>query len=115
MLEAPFASIAHMAAVAFPFLPAQALVRTKYDNLEKIPRIHKPLLVVQGTRDEVIPVAQGEMIFNAAREPKRFVSIPGAHHNDVHLVAPDRYAKEIADFLDRTIPETAPAQGTKRP
>jgi len=54
VLEAPFASIAHMATAIYPFLPVKFFVRTRYDNLAKIPRLQIPLLVTQGARPEVL-------------------------------------------------------------
>lgn len=108
VLEAPFASIPHMASAIYPFLPARFFVRTRYDNLEKIPRVKAPLLVVQGTRDEVIPVAQGRMVFDAASSAKQYLAIEGAHHNDVYVVGGTQYKSALADFLARAVP-SAPA------
>ncbi len=104
ILEAPFASIPHMARAIYPFLPVGPLVRTRYDNLAKIPSVALPLLVVQGTRDEVIPIAQGRMVFDAAREPKQFLPIDLGHHNDVYLVGGSRYRDAVAAFIDRVTP-----------
>ena len=104
VLEAPFASIARMASAVFPFLPVQLFVRTKYDNLAKIARISRPLLVVQGTKDEVIPVEQGRLVFDAALEPKKYLGVEGAHHNDVYIVGGASYLKALSDFIKAVIP-----------
>lgn len=112
VLEAPFASIPHMAAAIYPFLPVGPFVRTRYDNLAKIPRLAMPLFVVQGTRDEVIPVQQGRMVFGAAPEPKRFLAVEGAHHNDVYLVGGKVYREALSEFIDRvTEPEARAREG----
>ncbi len=100
VLEAPFASIPHMAAAIYPFLPAKLFVRTKYDNVAKIPQLKMPVLIVQGTQDEVIPVAQGRLVYEAAPQPKKFLSVEGAHHNDVYVVGGDRYLRELASFIE---------------
>ena len=100
VLEAPFASIPHMAAAIYPFLPAKLFVRTKYDNLAKIPQLKMPVLIVQGTQDEVIPVAQGRLVFEAAPQPKKFLSVQGAHHNDVYVVGGESYLRELATFFE---------------
>lgn len=99
ILEAPFASIAQMAGAIYPFLPLGAFVRTRYENQRKISRLKMPLLVIQGTRDEVIPVAQGRMVFDAAPQPKRFLPIPGAHHNDVYVMGGEPYRLALAEFI----------------
>lgn len=110
ILEAPFASIAHMASAIYPFLPLGALVRTRYDNLAKIPGLKMPLLVAQGTEDEVIPISQGRMVLDAAPEPKRFLAIEGARHNDVYVVGGEPYRRAIAEFIARVVrPAASPA------
>jgi fermentation-respiration switch protein FrsA (DUF1100 family) len=62
---------------------AGALAGRAFDSLRRVPAVHVPLLVAHGDQDEVVPYALGEALFAAAAEPKRFVQIPGAHHNDV--------------------------------
>ena len=100
ILEAPFASIRAMAKAVLPWLPGVPFLRTHYDNQAKMPRVAMPLLVFHGTADEVIPFAQGESVFAAAREPKRFVPIAFAHHNDVYIVGDADYLRALRDFLD---------------
>ena len=104
ILEAPFASIPHMARSIYPFLPASLLVRTRYDNLAKMPKVAMPVLVAHGTRDQVIPFAQGRTVFEAAREPREFLPIDLAHHNDVYIVGGERYRNAIAAFIERVTP-----------
>ncbi|MEO8501999.1 MAG: alpha/beta hydrolase [Vicinamibacteria bacterium] len=104
ILEAPFASVPRMASAIYPFLPVSFFVRTRYDNAAKIPQLKMPLLVIQGSRDEVIPVAQGRMVFDAAPEPKQFLSIEGAHHNDVYVIGGEGYRRVLAEFIARVSP-----------
>jgi fermentation-respiration switch protein FrsA (DUF1100 family) len=110
VLEAPFASIPHMARAIYPFLPVGLFVRTRYDNVDKAARLKAPLFVAQGTLDEIIPIAQGRMVFEAASEPKEFMAIEGAHHNNVYLWGGLRYRRALADFISRTVP-ARPATG----
>ena len=91
VLESPFTSIADMARAVYPFLPARALLRTRYDSLAKIPEIRTPLLVVHGTEDATVPFEQGERLFERAPAPKRFLAVEGAGHSNVSAVAGERY------------------------
>ncbi len=92
VLEAPFASIADMTRVAYPFLaPFTSLVRTRYDNRKKIPEVAVPLLLFHGRRDAVVPFEQGEALFRAAREPKTFVPVESAGHTDVFVTGGEAY------------------------
>lgn len=99
LLEAPFTSIPDMARTLFPFLPAALLARTRYDNLAKIPRLATPLVVFHGERDETVPFKQGRRLFEAAPQPKRFVAIAGAGHNDAYVVGGERYWEAWRAFL----------------
>jgi fermentation-respiration switch protein FrsA (DUF1100 family) len=105
VLESPFASVRAMARAVYPFLPLSALVRTRYENEAKAPRLRVPLLVLHGERDEIVPFAQGRRVFAAAPEPKRFYAIPGAGHNDTYLVGGDAYWDAVRDFLETLPPD----------
>jgi fermentation-respiration switch protein FrsA (DUF1100 family) len=99
ILEAPFASIRAMVKALMPWLPIGPFLRTHYDNLNKIGRVTAPLLILHGTADELIPFSQGEALFAAARGDKRFVPVPGAHHNDVYIVGGAEYLRTLTEFL----------------
>jgi fermentation-respiration switch protein FrsA (DUF1100 family) len=99
VLESPFTSIPEMARAAYPFLPVGRFLRTRYDSLERVPRLRMPLLVLHGERDRIVPFLQGRRLFEAAPEPKRFYSIPGADHNDTYAVGGEPYWRVVSDFL----------------
>ena len=99
ILEAPFASIREMARVTVPWLPIGALITTRYDNLSKVGRLEIPILILHGDRDETVPFAQGRKVFEAAREPKVFHTIPGAGHNNIDAMGGPVYFEAIADFI----------------
>jgi len=102
ILEAPFVSIREMARVVFPMLPIGPLLRTRYDVAGRIKEVKAPILVLQGDRDEVIPVEQGKKVFAAAPSPKEFYAIRGAAHNDTFHVGGTAYFDVIKSFIDRT-------------
>jgi len=109
VIEAPFASIAQMAGAIYPFLPLGPFIRTRYENEKKVAQLKMPLFVVQGTQDEVIPVAQGKMVFDAAPQPKQYLAVEGAHHNDVYVVGGAGYRNALRDFITRVTAQ-APAE-----
>jgi uncharacterized protein len=82
MLLAPYLSIPKMAQTDFPFFPANYLALDRFDNEKKIQSIHVPVLIVNGSMDQVIPPAHGEKLASLANGPKEFHSIPGRGHND---------------------------------
>lgn len=70
-----------------------------FDNLSKIQNIRCPLLVVHGTKDEILPFSMGREIFDRAGGDKSFVVIDGAGHNNLSQVDPEKYWGAIASFI----------------
>ena len=101
LLEAPFTSIREIARHGYPHVPGIGVIlRTKYDSLSKIEDIGAPLMVVHGDGDTTIPIRMGREIYEAAAEPKRFLAIAGAGHDDVDVVGGETYYEAIAAFLE---------------
>jgi fermentation-respiration switch protein FrsA (DUF1100 family) len=48
----------------------------------------------------VIPFALGQALFNAAPEPKQFVTIHGGDHNDAAPADPEAYWADVRTFAD---------------
>jgi alpha-beta hydrolase superfamily lysophospholipase len=85
VLEAPFTSAVNEATDVYPFIgPAKYLVLDKFDNISKAPSFKMPVIVLQGSDDEVIRATHGKAVFDALTTPvKKYVLIPGGHHNDL--------------------------------
>lgn len=83
ILEAPYSSMADVAAFRFPFFPVRLLLRDPFRSDERIARVKVPLLVMHGADDPAIPIAFGERLFALAHEPKRFVRFPGGGHENL--------------------------------
>jgi fermentation-respiration switch protein FrsA (DUF1100 family) len=56
------------------------LVRDRFDNLAAVHRFTKPLLILHGEHDEIIPVAQGRALHSA--QPSSEFSLMPCGHND---------------------------------
>jgi fermentation-respiration switch protein FrsA (DUF1100 family) len=101
ILETPFTSIKEMGKKLYPFLPFTFFLRTKYDSLSKIRDIKVSTLIMHGDKDELVPIEQGKMLYEKANEPKEFYTIPGAMHNDTHIVGGEEYFDVIRDFVNK--------------
>ncbi len=83
-LVAPFASLRDMAQLFYPRLTwGGRLVGNRYNSLRWVERIGCPLIVLHGSADTLVPLAQGRKLCQAAREPKTFAEIAGAGHEDI--------------------------------
>jgi hypothetical protein len=59
-----------------------------------------PLLVVHGTRDEVVPVSQGRQLFETARQPKTLFEVKTGHHGDSLSRDHGEFRKRMLVWLD---------------
>lgn len=84
ILEAPYSSTVDVAKARYPFIPVSLLMKDQYRSFDKISKIHKPLLIIHGKLDNVINISFSHKLFEAANEPKEFVQIDTAAHNDLY-------------------------------
>ena len=101
ILEAPYTSLADLAARRFPFVPARWLIRDPFPSLDRIPRVTAPLMILHGTADTRVPTQMGRDLYDAAKSQKEFIPFPGIGHVD--LFGPDLWARELA-FIARHLP-----------
>lgn len=99
ILLSPFTSLVDVAQHHYRFLWVRPFIRDRYESADKIGQVRCPLLVIHGNRDDIVPLSLGRALFDAGNEPKTFVEIDGAGHNDLSLVAPGRYWGAIDTFL----------------
>jgi uncharacterized protein len=63
----------------------------------------RPILIIHGLADYVVPVANSERNFKAAGEPKELWLVPGARHGEAHTVAKAEYEKKVDEFFDNAL------------
>lgn len=59
-----------------------------------------PLLVVHGTRDEVVPVSQGKQLYESARQPKTLFEVKTGRHGDSLSRDQGAFRKRMLVWLD---------------
>jgi len=105
ILDSTFTSLEDMARAVYPFLPDFLLrgISGRFDTRARIGEISVPLLVMHGSRDEIVPSWMGRELFEQAPEPKAWYLIEGAGHNDVLLVAGGAYLDRVAAFVHEVV------------
>jgi fermentation-respiration switch protein FrsA (DUF1100 family) len=98
ILESTFTSTKDMARTMPVFFLLSPLLPASYNNLEKVPHLRVPKLVIHGEEDEIVPFSMGQKVFEVAADPKFFHPVPNAGHNDVFLVGGERYFELFAGF-----------------
>jgi dipeptidyl aminopeptidase/acylaminoacyl peptidase len=63
----------------------------------------RPVLLVGGELDPLVPEWMARLMFAAAREPKELYIVPGGHHADYARAAPKEYAAHVVDFFRRIL------------
>jgi fermentation-respiration switch protein FrsA (DUF1100 family) len=113
VIESTFTSLGDVAtAMANTSLPVRWLLSQKFDSIDKIGEINMPLLIVHGAADRYVPPRFSEQLFNAAREPKRLLLVPGATHNNSMSLAGKHY-RQALDALMKS--SAAPVAGNAPP
>ena len=97
ILENTFSSMPDVAAFHYPWVPVRLLMRTRFDSAAKIRSYHGPLFQSHGDRDSIVPLEFAKRLFDAANEPKQFLLVEGADHNDAR--SPQYYDK-LREFLE---------------
>src|SRR4029077_18393794 len=81
LLVAPYASILRLVETrAPPILPYRWLLSDQYNSVQIIGRVTAPVMIVHGTDDQTIPIAEAPSLLDAARQPKRMIEVAGAGH-----------------------------------
>ena len=99
VLESTFSSLPDTAAAHLTWLPTRvlkSLLSTQFDSRGKIGNYRGPLLQSHGDADTIVPYALGVKLFEAANEPKQFITLPRLDHNDPR---PLHYYDALGEFF----------------
>lgn len=96
--EDTFTSVKDLAKIAYPFLP-RFMFSNRLNCIMKIGGVKSSKLIIHSVDDEIVPFHLGEKLFDAAREPKEFLKIRGAH-NTAFLDSKKIYTEGIRSFLE---------------
>jgi len=113
IVESTFTSIREMARRVLRIPLFEYAVKSRFDSATKIAAVRAPILVIHGTRDEVIPFSMGRRLFEAAPEPKQFFTVEGAGHDDVFIVGGEDYLKRMKSLIEATPPAMADTAAAK--
>eukprot|EP00299_Pterocystis_sp_00344_P012030 c5718_g1_i1.p1 GENE.c5718_g1_i1~~c5718_g1_i1.p1 ORF type:complete len:331 (+),score=87.80 c5718_g1_i1:46-993(+) len=93
----------------FPMLP------DPIGSLKKIASLQLPVLIIHGSADELIPVAQAEQCYQTCPSPlKKLHIVPNGGHNDISFVMGSRYDSLLRDFMVHVTSPPLTAEGVDR-
>jgi fermentation-respiration switch protein FrsA (DUF1100 family) len=82
----------------YPYIPVRWIAASRFSAIEKIGRVTAPKLFLHAVGDDVIPLAHGRRLFDAAPGPKTFVELQGGH-GDAFDIDSANYYGSIERFL----------------
>lgn len=108
VLVSTFSSIPDVAQTHFWWAPVRSLMTVSLHSEAKIADYRGPLLQTHGDADSVVPYELGKRLFEAANEPKQFITNKGGGHSDAPS---EEFTRSLDRFLDdlppiRTLNET---------
>ena len=101
ILESTFTNMGAMARAHYPLPFAESLLKDRLNAVDEIDQVRAPILFFHGDKDRIVPIRLGRGLFEAAPNPKEFVVIPGAGHNDTFYVAGKGYFDKLESFLGK--------------
>ena len=99
VLDSPYASVVRLFELRGWPLPYRLLMGDPLDSEALVGRLHAPFLILHGSDDRSIPIAEARRLYAAAHEPKAMVEVGGAAHVDVwNGAARDRALAALAKW-----------------
>jgi len=80
ILDAPFNSALDMARRQMPILPTRALMKDQWRSGDALAGLDVPMIWIHGTADNVIPISQGQTLFDGYTGPKSAHVLYEANH-----------------------------------
>jgi fermentation-respiration switch protein FrsA (DUF1100 family) len=100
VLEAPYTSVADIAAMNHPFLPVRWLLKDQFHSDWHIDKVTAPVLVFHGDNDDTIPISFGQRLYSLIKAPKCFVRFPLGGHIDLD---DGKILTSIRDFIAKPL------------
>ena len=101
ILESTFTNMGAMARAHYPLPFAESLLKHRLNAVGEIDQVRAPILFFHGDKDRIVPIRLGRGLFEVAPNPKEFVVLAGAGHNDTYFMGGQGYFNKIEDFLGK--------------
>jgi len=100
IVESSFPSIAAVVrSFKWGWLPVGPLITQRLDAAARIAEVGAPVLVVHGSEDTLIPPELGRALYDAARDPKRFLLVAGGSHHNTNAVGQAQLRQALAELF----------------
>jgi hypothetical protein len=101
VLESTFRSAKVMARRMMPLLPVGLFLSYRFDNEGSIGNLRCPILLIHGTEDYIIPMADSERLHTIAKAGNELWLVNGAGHNDIYEIAGNEFFNRLTAFAEK--------------
>ncbi len=102
ILQSGFSSLRQIGIEMLPLMkiyPSALFPRPGLDSAQVLEKNTRPLLIIHGEKDGVVPFSHARELYQRAQKPKSFMPLPAAAHNDICFVAADQFIDSVKTFL----------------
>jgi pimeloyl-ACP methyl ester carboxylesterase len=84
VLETPFFNMTELVKTRFPVLIVPVEMKYKFPNNENIENIEMTTMIIQGTKDSIVPFKSAQKLKKILETEDHFFTIKGAGHRNLH-------------------------------
>ena len=81
----------------YPYLPVRLLLKDKYESYKKIKNINRPILIMHGKVDNIVPFYMGKKMYELANQPKYSYF---SEYDDHMMEYNEKLLKVLKDFIN---------------
>jgi len=106
ILHAPFQSVYRVVLESGCTLPGD-----KFPNIDFLPFVRSPVMLIHGTKDQIVPFHHSEQLLAVVEPPYRATPllIEGMGHNNIHPMVRPLFVERIAEFMKEHVKKSAAA------
>lgn len=107
ILHAPFQSVYRVVLESGCTLPGD-----KFPNIDFLPFVRSPVMVIHGTKDQIVPFHHSEQLLSVVEPPYRATPllIEGMGHNNIHPMVRPLFVERIAEFMKEHVKRSSKNQ-----
>ena len=83
IMDAPFNSMLDMGKLRMPFLPVSLLMKDKFRSDVALQSYEGPMIWMHGTADRIVPISQGQKLYDGYDGPKSAHVFEGGYHTNL--------------------------------
>ena len=98
IMDAPFNSVLDMGKKQVPWLPVSLLMKDKFESGKALKGLNMPLIWIHGTADRIVPISQGQKLYDGYSGPKSAHIIEGGQHTNLWFLGGREIVLEALSF-----------------